>query len=215
MIPRPSSAAPTANASRYCGGATSTTTAVTTVMSRLTFVETETARWDGNGARAMPTTGAFLSGCTATERTIVGTDRTNCQKTVQPAKKKVNGSAITGDAFPSKAVFISLFRKNFDRHFEFSGAGCATSKTIAATIRMRMKRCALEGTEHVQNQSLLAKAEYASLPDGVAITTTTAATDRTRKIAPKTFAQRTSSNAPAAIASTWNADATVVEIATT
>lgn len=57
--------------------------------SRLTSVVNVTAQTAGNDARVELTTVAYRSGCSATVKTIVGTDRTNCQKTVQNVTRPV------------------------------------------------------------------------------------------------------------------------------
>merc|ERR1719210_2289689 len=75
--PRPSSLVKMESAFRFCGSVTLTMTAVMTVTSQLTFAETTTALWDGGVAQVTPTTGAFLTGCTATEKMTAETALTS------------------------------------------------------------------------------------------------------------------------------------------
>lgn len=174
MIRKLSSLAKTVAAFQNFGCAILTTTVATIQMNQLSNADKEIARTDGKDVRVERTTGAYLNGCSATEKTIAATTATKSQKIVRSVRTPTSDVETTA-AYPSKVFSFCwrYFRFNIGRTVRLSfisDDGFAIMKTIAQTIRMKPTLCARESTEIVQKVNSAVVTGSAYLKDGVAIT---------------------------------------------
>lgn len=148
---------------RNSGCATLTMIVGTIQTNQLTCVVKETARRDGNAARAEQTTDAFRNGCSATGKTIVVTIPTNSRRTVLHAiLRQISNVRIIGVC---------------------RNSGSVTLRMIVETVLMKRRICAKETTGSVRNPNLDVTMVNAFRLDGVAIMRMIAVTILMRSVA--------------------------------
>merc|ERR1719233_538940 len=143
---KPSSPAAMESVFPSCGSVTMTMTVEMTATNPPTAADTETARRDGEDARAIQTTDVSLNGSSAMERMTAEMERTSCLKIVQNVRKRVTSSVETK----------GVYRKD----------GCVILKMIVETTPMKMMKCAPEDTENAPSQNSDAETISVFLQDG-------------------------------------------------
>merc|ERR1719285_1706794 len=136
----------TVTVSLSCGTVTLTMTVGMTVTNLHTTVEIETVPLAGEDVLHTVITGVYLSGYSATAKTIAVTDLTNYLKTARNVRTAVTSSAATTVVYRS--------------------GGPVTSRMTAATTRTRARTCVLAGTVTAQNLSSPARMISVYLTDG-------------------------------------------------